>query len=535
MVSPVLSGGLLAIEMADVLVVDVHVDEAAQLAVVVVQVTAEIAVFRDERLEQLSNGAAVDFHDILPVGEGPEWCRDQDPMGHIRCPHSVRSWFLRSWFFVRSFVLVRSFRRPRQRDGVLRSGAQVLLERLQRAADLHARRHSRRNGLGRGLVAVAGDADDHRLVGRNHAGAHQADGAGERRSAGRLGEDAFRLGQKLHRLQNLFVARRDARPAGRLDRLDHLEPVRRVADRDRLGDRRGLDRLGELDPVVQRANDRRAAGRLRGMDARQLPLHQADLAQLAESAHDPRQERPAGHRRHQVLREPPAELLDDLEPDGLRAFGVVGAEVDVREPPAELVRNLRAQPVHVVVVPANADDVRPEDGGPEDLPELEIVRDEDVALEPEARGMGGHAVGEVAGRGGAEHLEAELDRAGRRHRDDAVLVRQRRMVHGIIFYVQLPQTELPREPIGAHERRAPGVEARARLAGDGQKLPEPPDVLRPPLDHLSRERLAHARVVIHHLERPEALIADPQRLGGVLRPAQVALQPGHERHASPSR
>ena len=98
---------LLAIEMADVLVVDVHVHEAAQLAVVVVQVAAEIAVFADQRLEQLANGAAVDFHDILPVRERPERCRDQNPMGHINVlrvdPVLVLGLGLAFVSFVRSF------------------------------------------------------------------------------------------------------------------------------------------------------------------------------------------------------------------------------------------------------------------------------------------------------------------------------------------------------------------------------------------------------------------------------------------------
>jgi hypothetical protein len=73
---------LFTLEMTDVLVVDVHVHEAAQLAVVVVEMTAKVAVLCDERLEQLSNGAAVDFHDILPVGERPERCRNHDPVSH---------------------------------------------------------------------------------------------------------------------------------------------------------------------------------------------------------------------------------------------------------------------------------------------------------------------------------------------------------------------------------------------------------------------------------------------------------------------
>jgi hypothetical protein len=66
---PRLERRLLAIEMADVLVVDVDVDEAAQPAVVVVQMAAEIPVFADEPLQRVANGRPVDLHDVLLAGE----------------------------------------------------------------------------------------------------------------------------------------------------------------------------------------------------------------------------------------------------------------------------------------------------------------------------------------------------------------------------------------------------------------------------------------------------------------------------------
>ena len=50
------------------------------------------------------------------------------------------------------------------------------------------------------------------------------------------------------------------------------------------------------------------------------PVDQADLAQLAESLEDARQQRAAGDRRHDVPREAPAELLGDLEAVGLGAL-----------------------------------------------------------------------------------------------------------------------------------------------------------------------------------------------------------------------
>src|SRR6185503_10033155 len=139
------------------------------------------------------------------------------------------------------------------------------------------------------------------------------------------------------------------------------------------------------------------------MDTRQLAIDEADLAQFAEAAKNAGQERPACHRRDQVLREAPAKLLGDLERHGLRAFGVVAAQVDVGESPPELVRDLRAQTIDVVVIAAHADDVRTEYCGAEYLSELEIIRNEDVAFKAQARRVRRHAVGQVSSRGATKY------------------------------------------------------------------------------------------------------------------------------------
>ena len=94
------------------------------------------------------------------------------------------------------------------------------------------------------------------------------------------------------------------------------------------------------------------------------------------------------------------------------------------------------------------------------------------------------AVGEVAGRRARQHLEAELHGARRGDRDDAVLVRQRRMVHRVVLDVQLADAEPLGQAVAAHERREAGVETGARLAGDRQQLAVAPEVLRPLLDLL---------------------------------------------------
>ena len=98
----------------------------------------------------------------------------------------------------------------------------------------------------------------------------------------------------------------------------------------------GLTGSGNRGRRRARATTGAQPGRLRGVDRRQVAVDEAELAQLLEALEDARQQRAAGDRRDDVLREPPAELLGDLEAVRLGALGVVGAQVDVGEPPAYL-------------------------------------------------------------------------------------------------------------------------------------------------------------------------------------------------------
>jgi len=66
--------------------------------------------------------------------------------------------------------------------------------------------------------------------------------------------------------------------------------------------------------------------------------------------------------------------------------------------------------------------VRAEDRGAEHLPDFEIVRNENEALETETCRMSRHAVAEITGRRAAEHGEPQLHGACRRDGDDAILV-----------------------------------------------------------------------------------------------------------------
>src|SRR5262249_47325260 len=146
------------------------------------------------------------------------------------------------------------------------------------------------------------------------------------------------------------------------------------------------------------------------------------------------------------------------------------------------------------------------------LPGLEIVRYEHTTFDTQPRGVRRDAVGEVARRRAREHVEPELQRSRRCNGNDAILVRERRMVYRVVLDVQLADANPVRQPTGAHERREPRVEAGARLTGNGQQLAIPPQVLRSPFDDLARK--PDRRIVVDRLERSETVIADVKSLGG---------------------
>ena len=95
-----------------------------------------------------------------------------------------------------------------------------------------------------GLQAVAGDAEDGRLVAVDPALLDQLLGDGQGHAAGGLGPDPLGLGEQLHGVDDRVVVDVLAPAAGVADQLRGEVAVGRVADRQALGDRlRVADRL----------------------------------------------------------------------------------------------------------------------------------------------------------------------------------------------------------------------------------------------------------------------------------------------------
>ena len=77
---------LFLLQIADVFVVDVDVDEAAQLALLVVQVRLQPTVLARQIGEQLADCRARGVNGVLLVGVRPQWCRNQDFRHDAECP-----------------------------------------------------------------------------------------------------------------------------------------------------------------------------------------------------------------------------------------------------------------------------------------------------------------------------------------------------------------------------------------------------------------------------------------------------------------
>jgi hypothetical protein len=83
----VLDGTRFAAEKADVFVVEIHIEELPNLALIVAYVAAQIGEFGGKFVEGLRNsdGATVNFG--LAVGETPESGGDFDNYGHFHCSY----------------------------------------------------------------------------------------------------------------------------------------------------------------------------------------------------------------------------------------------------------------------------------------------------------------------------------------------------------------------------------------------------------------------------------------------------------------
>ena len=316
-------------------------------------------------------------------------------------------------------------------------------------------------------------------------------------------------------------------PLRRSRDLQREEPVGGRPDRERPRDRVGLHGGDVVGPVEERLCDRPTPLGLGAGHAVGLLLDRADRDQLPEGPVDLREQRPARDRHHHVVGKPPAQLLRGLEAERLRPLGIVRAHVHVHERPRQRVGDLAAEAVHLVVVAPDRHDLRAVRLGREDLRALEVVGHEHVALDAGLRGVGGRGVREVPGRGARDRLVAERARHRRCDAHDPILERIRRVHRVVLDPDHAVVTDRLGEVVGLAKRGEPGAEVDAldaRPAGE-QRLVAP-EGLRTRFRLLAEVDPVDRLQVVGGLERPEALLADRERLDRILLAADAALQRG---------
>ena len=87
---------MIFVEVADVFVVDIHVDEAAQLAFVVEQVAAQVGVLGGQLVERFAHGGGIDFDGIVATGVLAQRGGNEN-LSHYFSPYSISSFAADVW------------------------------------------------------------------------------------------------------------------------------------------------------------------------------------------------------------------------------------------------------------------------------------------------------------------------------------------------------------------------------------------------------------------------------------------------------
>src|SRR5919204_3256018 len=234
---------------------------------------------------------------------------------------------------------------------------------VRRLKGSRARRHAQhgRDVFGArldGLEAVAGHQRHDLLVRVDLARLGQLLQHTDGYAARRLGEDALGARQQANAFDDLRVRGGLQRATRLVDDLQCVVPIRRIANRQTLGNRVRSHWADGQAALTRGLNHGRAALRLGADHLDGARLDQTNGLELAEALMHLGEQRTAGDRHDDTVGQAPAELLGNFEGQRLRAFRVVRAQVDIDEGPAVQVADLAAETVGVVVIAVDSDDQR---------------------------------------------------------------------------------------------------------------------------------------------------------------------------------
>src|SRR6266481_2010913 len=420
-----------AAEEANVFLIEIDVEELADLALIVTDVAREIGIAGRKFIQCVGDRGCATVYFWDAFGEAAEGGWDFDGYGH---------------FYI-------SFADFNLRFCAGRGNAKLRVEIGLKCFEARRYRLCRSefggDRVGR-LQAVAGDADDGGFVRLDAILADEflRDSGGH--TAGSLGENALCFGEQLDGPDDLRIGNIFGPAAGFADQFHGKGAVGRIADGQRACDGIRLLWLEAREVALHAIGNGRAARGLRAEKLHRLRLDPSERDQFAERLCDLGDERTAGHRHDDVIRQGPAKLFGDFVAVRFRAFGIVRAQIHVDEAPLKAVGDLRAKAIDVIIVAVDAHDARSVNRGVEHLGGLEVGRNEHAGVEALLRRLRGDSVGKVAGRRAADGGEVETTGGRKSCRHDAIFKGKRWEADSIVFEINVLQAPFPGELARGH-------------------------------------------------------------------------------------
>src|SRR5438309_543857 len=193
------------------------------------------------------------------------------------------------------------------------------------------------------LETRAGVENDHLVRFRYPAGLAKLARHPEGAPAFGTEEKTLALARELHPIRDLLIADRQGSPPGLTKGSKNDEISKRLRDADSGGERPGVGpRLGFVEPLGERIDDRRAAARLRRDEPWFFLVEPADRAELVERLPHADEADAATGRVHDHVGHAPPELFGELEPHRLLALDAIRLPQRRRVVPTAI----RADPFH---------------------------------------------------------------------------------------------------------------------------------------------------------------------------------------------
>ena len=163
----------------------------------------------------------------------------------------------------------------------------------------------------------------------------EGEGRRERHAASRLGEDPGLFRQQPDPGHDLGIGDRGRPAAGLDDGTFGKTTISGISNGDRPRNRLWDDGHDLVGVLTHESHDRRAPCRLRPTDAGRRTGDQPGVPEFFKPLAQLGHERSTRHRGDYGSRQPPTQLLGNLERERFGSFAVIAAQVDVHDAPAE--------------------------------------------------------------------------------------------------------------------------------------------------------------------------------------------------------